>query len=157
MCQKTLHMIHIPCTLRLVRCFQFQGMIWKTEHGSENSDFDFVSLLRSLRSFTWASWECFSPAQIWYRANHSFVNLLSFFPLFSYIFLFRLLCTFPVCFFLLYFFFSDNYLLLFSFSFFLLLLYSLFFYSSHIFCSSPMLSIDLLSMLLCYLLILFFL
>ena len=26
-CQKTF----FPCTLRLVRCFQFQGMIWKTE------------------------------------------------------------------------------------------------------------------------------
>ena len=39
--------------------------------------------------------------------------------------------------------FSDNYLLLFSFSFFLLLLYSLFFYSSHIYCTSPMLSIDI--------------
>ena len=26
-CQKTF----FPCTLRLIRCFQFQGMIWKTE------------------------------------------------------------------------------------------------------------------------------
>ena len=30
MCQKTF----FPCTLQLVRCFQFQGMIWKTETGS---------------------------------------------------------------------------------------------------------------------------
>ena len=44
MCQKTF----FPCTLRLVRCFQFQGMIWKTEHGGENPDFDFAPLLFTL-------------------------------------------------------------------------------------------------------------
>ena len=55
MCQKTF----FRCTLRLVRCFQFQGMIWKMEecrvsknialkHGRENPDFDFVPLLFTL-------------------------------------------------------------------------------------------------------------
>ena len=54
-CQKTF----LPCTLQLVRCFQFQGMIYKTKechvskniakkHGGENLDFDFVLLLFSL-------------------------------------------------------------------------------------------------------------
>ena len=37
-----------PFTLELVRCFQFQGMIWKTEHDGENPDFDFVPLLFTL-------------------------------------------------------------------------------------------------------------
>ena len=29
-------------------CFQFQGVIWKMEHGSEKTDFDFVPLLFTL-------------------------------------------------------------------------------------------------------------
>ena len=43
-CQKTF----FPCTLLLVRWFQFQGMIWKMEHCGENPDFDFVPLLFNL-------------------------------------------------------------------------------------------------------------
>ena len=35
-----------------------------------------------MRSFNWFSWRCFSLAQIWYRANHSYVNLFSFFSFF---------------------------------------------------------------------------
>ena len=38
----------LPCTLWLFRCFQFLGMIWKTEHGGENPDFDFVLFLFTL-------------------------------------------------------------------------------------------------------------
>ena len=37
-----------PCTLWMVRCFHFQGMIWKKEHGGENPDFDFVPFLFTL-------------------------------------------------------------------------------------------------------------
>ena len=48
LCNITRQKTFFPCTLRLVRCFQFQGMIWKTEHGSENPDFDFVPLLFTL-------------------------------------------------------------------------------------------------------------
>ena len=55
MCQKTLFL----CTLWLVRCFQFQGMIWKTKeyrvsktialkNGNENPDYDFVPLFFTL-------------------------------------------------------------------------------------------------------------
>ena len=50
--QKTL----FPCTLLVVRCFEFQGMIWKTEHCSENPDFDLVPLLFTLltqKTFIW--------------------------------------------------------------------------------------------------------
>ena len=43
-CQKTF----FPFTLQLVRCFQFQSMIWKMEHGSENPNFYFVLLLFAL-------------------------------------------------------------------------------------------------------------
>ena len=43
-CQKTF----FPFTLRVVRCFRFQGMIWKTEHGGENPDFGFVPPLFTL-------------------------------------------------------------------------------------------------------------
>ena len=38
----------LPCSLRLVSCFQFLVMIWKTEHGAGNRDFDFVVLLFTL-------------------------------------------------------------------------------------------------------------
>ena len=41
MCQKTF----FPCILWFVRCFQFQGIIWKTEHDGDNLNFDFVPLL----------------------------------------------------------------------------------------------------------------
>ena len=44
-------MTFFPCTLPLVRCFQFQGIIWKTEHGGENPDFDFAPLLPTLLTY----------------------------------------------------------------------------------------------------------
>ena len=37
--------------MRCVRCFQFQSMIWKTEHGGENPDFDFVPRLFTLLTY----------------------------------------------------------------------------------------------------------
>ena len=48
LCNITCQKIFFLCTLRLVRCFQFQGMIWKTEHGGENPDFGFILLLFTL-------------------------------------------------------------------------------------------------------------
>ena len=145
MCQKTF----FPCTLRLVRYFQFPGMIWKTEYGSENSDFDFVSLLRSLRSFTWASCGCFSPAQIWYR--EIFVNLLSFFSsLQLYLFILsslHLYCLLVQL--LLSFVFSPSLITIF---FYFLLVF--FFFYCILFSSILLIYFAL---LLCYLLILFFL
>ena len=49
---------------------------------SDVISFIFPGLLCAiLRSFTSVSWGCFSPAQIWYRANHNSVDLFIFLKL----------------------------------------------------------------------------
>ena len=88
--------------------------------------------LSFLQYFTWVSWGCFSPAQIWHGANHSSVNLFSFFS-FQFFFFFCSVFSAPLkslsssASFSCIFFFSGICLLLSSVSFFLLS--SLFFYS----------------------------
>ena len=47
-------MTFFPCTLWLVKCFKSQGMIWKTEHGGESPNFDFVPRLS-----TWLTYKPF--------------------------------------------------------------------------------------------------
>ena len=48
LCNITYQKTFFPFTLRLVGCFQFQFMIWKTEQNSEDPNFDFVPLLFTL-------------------------------------------------------------------------------------------------------------
>ena len=106
------------------------------------------AFLRSLRSFTW-----FSPAQIWYIVQTTIPSIFSFFFFFlrfnsfCSVFFASLLSLSSSASFSCIFFFSI-YPILSSLSFCLLLLSSLFFYSSNMFCSSCMLSIDLFFLLL---------